>query len=745
NNNRLEPKKIAIYALITIIMIITMTFIFLQIYFNSSRLKKLVVPKLEETIDYEISITDIDLQLWPQLGVVIEDMKVANPAGFSRGSLAELDSFTIAVELVPLLSKEIEVAEIKLSHPRFNLIKKKTGFSNYQNLLKELEGESRADNSSAQSANRGLELKLDDLQVEEGVLHYNNLREEENINLSGINGSTNLIITAKDKKIKTAGSLNISEINLAGQDLFDLAKDELEFSLVHDLEFDWQDNLLSAREFDVSINDFNLKSNFLLNSVEDGYNLSMFKGQVAKSKIDFNALLKSDSMFYFSLTSDLKLEQLVEQLPLKSDYNLAGNFSTDLRGQFDLEEIDTNFASLELLGTANFRDLEVASPKLPVDLKEGLAQINIAPKRIKVGQLQANILDSDWQGEVVIGPWKEMFESLVDREKKQTGEVKIDLTADQINLDQWRNKLVSSNSTNNSQEIGSIRERISDLAINGRLQVEELNYGNLQMEQLNTKFKAADRVIELSNLGLKGAEGEVRGAAKLDLNESEAEYNGNLQIEGVEVNHLLTSVTKFKDNLYGTLELDFDFVATGEDIVTAVTSTTAEGNLAISNTKLSSEKILEQLTSQFSIWDQSELELGTVKGGIKLTDGKLFLNQLKSLADKSEIGITGYSNLAGDLNYKINYLLSPQRSKKLNLKHKELLYANNSQQVELNFDLVGTTTNPQLKLNKSKLEERLNQELENKKSKEQKKAKEKAGEKVEEKKEELKEKVKSLF
>jgi AsmA protein len=109
----------------------------LQIYFNSSRLKKLVVPKLEETIDYKISITDIDLQLWPQLGVVIEEMKVANPAGFSGSNLAELDSFTIAVELVPLLSKEIEVAEIKLSHPRINLVKKKTGRINYQNFLAE--------------------------------------------------------------------------------------------------------------------------------------------------------------------------------------------------------------------------------------------------------------------------------------------------------------------------------------------------------------------------------------------------------------------------------------------------------------------------------------------------------------------------------------------------------------------------------------------------------------------------------
>jgi hypothetical protein len=587
------------------------------------------------------------------------------------------------------------------------------------------------------------------LQIEEGVLYYDNLKEEENINLSGINGSTNLIITAKGNKIQTAGRLNISEINLAGQDLFDLAEDELEFSLVHDLEFDWQDNLLSARQFDLSINDFDLKSNFLLNSLEDGYNLSMFKGQVAKSKIDFNVLLKSDSMFYFSLTSDLKLEQLLEQLPLKSDYDLAGAVSTDLRGQFDLEEIDTNFASLELLGTANFKDLEVASPKLPVDLKEGLAQINIAPKRIKVSQLQANILDSAWQGEVVIGPWKEMFESLVDREKKQTGEVKINLAADQIDLVQWSNELASSQTNKGSQKSGAISERIFDLVINGRLEVEELNYGDLQLNQLNTKFKTDGGVIELSNLGLKGAEGEVSGATKLDFSESEAEYNGNLQIEGVEVNHLLTSVTKFKDNLYGTLELDFDFVATGEDIVTAVKSATAEGNLAISNAKLRSEKILEQLNSQFSIWDQSELELGTVRGGIKLTDGKLFLNDLKSLADKSAIGITGYSNLAGDLKYKINYLLGVEESKKLNLEHKELLYANNSQQVELNFDLVGTTTDPQLKLNKSKLEKRLSEVLENKKSKEQKKAKEKATKKVEEKKEELKEElkeqVKSLF
>ena len=872
-DNKVGLKKIAVYLLIIIIITISTAVIFLKMYFTEERLQKLVVPQIEKTIGRKVNIKKIGLQLWPKLGVTIRNMKVANPQGFSKQYLAKFDSFTIAVELLPLLKKEVQIGEIKLVNPQFDLVKKKSGVSNYEFVTNDDKSTAKQKNNT-KSNNSFFKLDLDNLKIENGIINYKDLTKDQNIKVSGINSDFRLMVQGAERKLQTAGKLKVENIEVKDEKIANLIDQNLSFSLEHQLDFNWQDRILTAEKFDVAVNNFNLQSDFTLKLLENGFDLQGLHGQIGDSKLDLNLLLQSNSKVYFSVVGDLILQELLDKLPIKSSYKLAGNLNTNLRGQLDIKKIEDNLDTLELLGTIKASDLAVSGDQFPVDLTKVAVQLNIDSEQINIKQLQASILDSDFLAQLKIKSWKDIVEALEDRNTKIPGKIKLDLKADQVNIEQWTKKLAEQEQ-NTSQEQsaksdeqavkkveqtsnylpqlnietnlkvdslvyqkhnyqnveakintekdslkleklvlnqdksnllvsgiannwplvlksltgaanknqGSIKLNLSsthldlnsmlpqssnseegasqeksspnlakllpDLSISGAADIDKLRYQDFELSQIQTKFSSYNDLIKLLHLNLKAAQGEITGNGRLNLRTEEPTYNGDFKVSNLEVNRLLSTVTKFKDNLYGGLNLDLNFSGKGLELSQILNSLTIKGDLLVDNSKLTSKKIVSQINSNFNLLDKSELALGDLKGKINLTDGKLSLNKVKTVNEKHQIRFNGFSTLTGKLDYNIDYLLSPSQSDELDLKHKELLYAPNSEQVLLNLKLTGTTSDPKLKWDKSKLEEKIKEKAEEKAKEklkeEKKKVKDKVEDELEKKKEELKDKFKSLF
>lgn len=66
------------------------------------------------------------------------------------------------------------------------------------------------------------------------------------------------------------------------------------------------------------------------------------------------------------------------------------------------------------------------------------------------------------------------------------------------------------------------------------------------------------------------------------------------------------------------------------------------------------------------------------------------------------------------LDYELSYLLSKDRSREINLPHKELFYVTENDQVQLDFDLIGDISAPTLKWDKSRIKERTKEKAEKK-------------------------------
>ena len=128
-------KKTKIWTLIISIPValIVILIICAKLYFTSDRLKAMVIPKMESATKRQVEVQDISLTFFPPLAVSIDNLKISNPAGtkFSRDEFLSLDNLSINVKILPLITGNIEIGRITLSHPDIYLEITKDGKKNY--------------------------------------------------------------------------------------------------------------------------------------------------------------------------------------------------------------------------------------------------------------------------------------------------------------------------------------------------------------------------------------------------------------------------------------------------------------------------------------------------------------------------------------------------------------------------------------------------------------------------------------
>ncbi|MBU2431756.1 MAG: AsmA family protein, partial [Proteobacteria bacterium] len=77
---------------------------------------------------------DIDLSVFPWVGVRLSDLHLGNPAGFGQKDMVSVKSFEVRLKVLPLLSKKIEVKTFVMDQPRIYLEKDKNGKANWEGI-----------------------------------------------------------------------------------------------------------------------------------------------------------------------------------------------------------------------------------------------------------------------------------------------------------------------------------------------------------------------------------------------------------------------------------------------------------------------------------------------------------------------------------------------------------------------------------------------------------------------------------
>jgi AsmA protein len=95
--------------------------------------KPQIEAKVQEATGRSFKIGgDIELSVFPWVGLALSDLRLGSPDGFKEADLLKVGDFEARVKLIPLLSRHVEIKRIILQAPEIVLVKDKKGRTNWE-------------------------------------------------------------------------------------------------------------------------------------------------------------------------------------------------------------------------------------------------------------------------------------------------------------------------------------------------------------------------------------------------------------------------------------------------------------------------------------------------------------------------------------------------------------------------------------------------------------------------------------
>ena len=127
--------KILLSIFASVILLIIIAAIALPFFIDPNDFKPEIEAAVKKSTGRELTIDgDLELSVFPWIGVSTGKLVLSNAKGFTDKPFAEITKSDLKVKLIPLLSKEIKVSRIVLKGLLLNLAKNKRGDNNWDDL-----------------------------------------------------------------------------------------------------------------------------------------------------------------------------------------------------------------------------------------------------------------------------------------------------------------------------------------------------------------------------------------------------------------------------------------------------------------------------------------------------------------------------------------------------------------------------------------------------------------------------------
>ena len=370
--------KLFVKLIAGVIALLILAVVTLVIVIEPNDYKEMIQTQVKKTINRELLIKgDLGWTFFPQLGFSSGEIALNNPDGFNREHLAKIDNAAVGLAVLPLFKGDVQIGEVTLNGLLLNLITKKDGTSNLDNMFPE----------KSAAAPEQTEEKQPDTK-KPGFIGAGKLQ------LAGIN-INNAQIEVQDLKAGSTTRVNIDHIRLGKF----APGEETELSVVTDLlmaqmegHIDLQTKLIAAPDFSsLQLNDLALQTEFTGKDLPNGKISSTINTDIA----------------YNLTSSTAKLTEFILQLDeinLRGDISVQAKDKTKVRFALQGNEWDVTpymaepSEKTEKETDKNANKTAAVSEQEPdlsflhgLDVKGTLAIAGVKADKLKIGEISTTI------------------------------------------------------------------------------------------------------------------------------------------------------------------------------------------------------------------------------------------------------------------------------------------------------------------------------------------------------------------
>ena len=200
-------KKIVIAILVVLVVIIGLV-VALPFIVPTDRIKQELILATNDATGRELAIDgDFSFSVFPTLGVTAEAVTFSNADSAQNADMAAIDSLTVKLSLLPLITGNVQVDEFVLTKPVINLEVDQNGKANWEfdTAKTDKPKTTETDSSDGAAPNLGIsDLNLGDVRIVDGIVNFVDQKGGTDLNLSDIN--LELVLLGLDQPFEAKGS-----------------------------------------------------------------------------------------------------------------------------------------------------------------------------------------------------------------------------------------------------------------------------------------------------------------------------------------------------------------------------------------------------------------------------------------------------------------------------------------------------------------------------------------------------------
>jgi len=209
--------KIVGIVLGTLLLLILVAAVALPLIVDPNDFKPRIEAAVEESTGRQLEIPgDIDLSVFPWLGVELGAVRLGNAAGFGDEPFAMVERVQVRVKLLPLLSRRVEIGKVVIEQPVIRLERNAEGVSNWDDLAGESQEAPRPDDEPVPP-----EFSVNGIEIRGAEISYKDAAANLQAGLSNFNLEAGRVGLPADFPLTMSGEIRVSEPELAGTFEFD--------------------------------------------------------------------------------------------------------------------------------------------------------------------------------------------------------------------------------------------------------------------------------------------------------------------------------------------------------------------------------------------------------------------------------------------------------------------------------------------------------------------------------------------
>jgi len=361
-------RRILLIVLGLVLGLMVGLFVGVRFFFPVEKAKEFALEKAQAALGREVTIETVEVSFAGGIGVRLNDLVVANPAGFDGEPFLTTRDVDLKVALWPLLRGRVRGEKLVFNEPRVRAWRRADGTDNFTFAAAGAETGPAAGEGGEAAA---VDASIDRIEIRGGRIVFSDDAAGTGVLVDGLRLDSSLL-GGERQGLRLAGSLSADSLRVTGEKPLPVFSPRAEFALDYDP---------AARTG--TFEDVTLEAAGIRLLAQGG-----FSGQG-------DALLANARIESGVITAEQLLALApAEALATAPEFTATGQ----LRVQCDVDFAAAREVPLDYRGTARLNDLVLTSPEAPAELRVARAEATF-----EVDRLEARILEATAGGEAFTG------------------------------------------------------------------------------------------------------------------------------------------------------------------------------------------------------------------------------------------------------------------------------------------------------------------------------------------------------